>query len=96
MHLLFLQTNTFQAIVITDSLKSYSVFTYRNDSLQWSGLDGFYNEAVVGYNMDGVFKNQPLSGTEHILNIAKKSYNNLVRKLEIWIVACNVLGSNAF
>ena len=72
MSLLLLQINTFQAIVITDSLKSYSVFTYKNNSLQWSGLDGFYNEAVVGYNMDGVFKNQPLSGTKQILNIAKK------------------------
>ena len=28
--------------------------------------------------MDGVFKNQPLSGTEHILNIAKKSYYNIL------------------
>ena len=80
--LILLQTNIFQAIVITDSLESYSVFTYKSDSLQWSGLDGFYNEAVVGYNTDGVFQNHPLSGTEHILNIAKKSsYNNMVKKI---------------
>ena len=31
--------------------------------------------------MDGVFKNQPLSGTEHILNIANKSYNTLVQEV---------------
>lgn len=66
--------------MITDFLKSYAVFTYRRDLLQWSGLDGFYPQAVVGHNMNGVFVNHPFSGTKLIVNVANgnEQWGNLV------------------
>ena len=67
---LHLQNNTFQGLVITDGTRSYTVFTYRCGLLQWSGLDGFYPHAVIGYNMRGQFINHPLSGFSQVLNVA--------------------------
>ena len=50
------QTNTFQGIVITDGNKTYAVYTYRCDDIQWS--DG----SVVGFNAGGsYYANHPLS-----------------------------------
>ena len=56
-----LQTNTYQAIVITNHEESYAVFTYNCGELQWTGLDtfptiGFYSAS------DGIFENHPLVG----------------------------------
>ena len=67
---LLLQNNTFQGLVITNGTRSYAVFTYRCGLLQWSGLDGFYPHAVIGYNMRGQFINHPLSGFSQVLNVA--------------------------
>lgn len=39
----FVQTNTFQGIVITNGYQSFTVFTYRCGSMQWSG------NAVIGF-----------------------------------------------
>ena len=50
------QTNTFQGIVITDGNKTYAVYTYHCDDVQWS--DG----SVIGFNAGGsYYKNHPLS-----------------------------------
>ena len=50
--------NTFQGILITNGTKSYSVFTYECDQLEWS------DEAVIGYNAGGEYNaTHPLSGT---------------------------------
>lgn len=62
-----LQTNTFQALVVTDGLRSYAVFTYKCNLLQWSGSN---QHAVIGYNMRGRFMNQPLSGFGQVVNVA--------------------------
>ena len=51
------QTNTFQAIVITNGTKSYAVFTYMCNLVEWS------DEAGIGFNAAGEFyANHPLSG----------------------------------
>ena len=57
-------------MVITDGSRSYAVFIYQCGLLQWSGLDGFYSHAVIGYNMRGEFVNHPLSGTSLATNVS--------------------------
>ena len=53
----YLQTNTFQGVVITDGSTSFAVFIYRCGSIGWSG------DAVIGFKaIGGFFKNHPLSG----------------------------------
>lgn len=53
-----MQTNTFQAITISDGTKSYAVFTYQCSMIQWSG------SATIGFNAAGSFySNHPYSGT---------------------------------
>ena len=57
--------------MITDGSRSYAVFIYQCGLLQWSGLNGFYRHAVIGYNMRGEpFFNHPLSGTSLATNVA--------------------------
>ena len=51
------QTNTFQAVLITNGTKSYAVFTYMCDRIEWS------DEATIGFDAGGeFFTNHPLSG----------------------------------
>ena len=66
-YLIFLQTNTFQAIAITDGSQSYAVYTYRCGDLGWSG------GATIGYNggpVGNFYANHPLSGTNSANTIA--------------------------
>lgn len=54
-----MQNNTFQAILITNGTKSYSVFTYKCGDLNYPDI------AVVGYNVPlGSYENHPLSDTD--------------------------------
>lgn len=63
------KTNTYQALVITDGVQSYTVFTYNCEMMEWSGF--LNRHAVVGYSAFGSeFENHPLSGTPDILEIA--------------------------
>ena len=51
-----MQRNTFQGIVITDGNKTYAVYTYHCDDIEWS--DG----SVIGFNAGGsYYDNHPLS-----------------------------------
>ena len=51
------QTNTFQAVLVTNGTKSYAVFTYMCDRIEWS------DEATIGFDAGGEFyTNHPLSG----------------------------------
>ena len=76
-----MQGNTFQAILITDGSKSYAVFTYRCEQLEWS------DEATIGINTpDDIIINHPLSGTDLIDEIAcihvDSPWKNLIYELE--------------
>ena len=53
-----IQNNTYQAVLITDgNQKSYSVITFKCDSLNWAG------EATIGFNAGGdYYENHLLSG----------------------------------
>ena len=47
----FLQTNTYQATVISDGNVTYSVFIYNCDLLNWVGREGSY--ASIGFSVNG-------------------------------------------
>ena len=67
-----LQTNTFQAIVITDGMQSYSLFTYTSNCDSTYGINwaGYGVNAGVGYNLGGdYYMNHPLSGSESVADI---------------------------
>lgn len=52
-----LQTNTYQAIAITDGMNSYAIYTYNCDQMGWGG------GATIGFNAFGqTFSNDPTSG----------------------------------
>lgn len=56
------QVNTYQATLVTDTYRTYTVFTYMCGEIQWSAL-GRNRAAVVGYNAEAnFFNNHPLSG----------------------------------
>ena len=83
-----IQNNTFQAIVITDGTRSYSVFTYKCGELQWS-----YNGPTIGYNAGGAyFKNHPNTGSfaAHeiaCLNSPQSDWYNVVYNLSVSLSA---------
>ena len=62
--LFYIMQNTFQAIVITDnSTRSFAIFTYRCDEVQWPGLQP--NFAKIGINFgSGMEEVHELSGQE--------------------------------
>ena len=67
MILIFPQENTFQAIVITDGMLNFVLYTYQCGLMGWSGQDPYAN---IGYNLNGEYENHPLSGTSSANTIA--------------------------
>lgn len=75
-----LQTNTFQAIVITDFTTSYALFIYKCQDLQFSG------SATIGFTAgDVLYSNHRLSGYKAkkiaCINSEQTEWVNLVYKL---------------
>ena len=72
--LLLLQTNTFQAVLVTDGANSFALFIYRCGDLQWSGGGGFEPGSVgatIGFGASSeLFSNHRLSGTPSVTSIA--------------------------
>lgn len=61
----FMQTNTYQGIVITNGQQSYALFVYQCDRMGWSG------NATIGFSAAGNFyQNHHLSGTPNAKRIA--------------------------
>ena len=66
MTLFFIQTNTYQAIIVSDISRTYALYTYTCGDIQWS-VTGPGRAAVVGYNAArGSFFNHALSGYSSI------------------------------
>ena len=56
-----MQTNTFQGVLITDTIQSYYVFSFTCGEINWSGQGS--ETAIVGYNSKGdFFLNHPANG----------------------------------
>ena len=91
--LLYTQTNTFQAIVITNGYQSYAVLIYNCDQMDWSG------NAVIGFKADDdSFQNHPFSGSNASFvacqNSPDHTWSNVIyqlRKMTVIIVhfQCN-------
>ena len=87
--IIYIQHNTFQGIVITNGTKTYTVFTYRCDDIQWANG----NSTVIGFNAGGTYYvNHPLSATPEASDIdCQRS------PLSIWnniVYDVNPMGSN--
>ena len=52
MHYAF-QTNTFQALLVTDGKHSFVVFNYLDDGISWTRGDASQVDAQVGFNFGG-------------------------------------------
>jgi hypothetical protein len=60
-----LQTNTYQALIITDTFQSYYFFNYTCGGIEWSGRGS--GTAIVGYNSRAdYFSNHPANGFSDI------------------------------
>ena len=64
----FVQTNTYQAAIVTDHLITYPLFTYVCGQMEWSATRSG-KHAVVGYNGYGnALYNHPASGFDVIID----------------------------
>lgn len=93
--LCLLQANTYQAIVISDGLKTFTVFTYNCDQLNWVGSTDSY--AAVGFNVLGSsddfrnFENHPFSQQSEVRRVAcsnselNRPWANLVYRVGVAI-----------
>ena len=67
------QVNTYQAIVITNTTKSFAIFTYQCGAMSWHG------NATIGFNAGGNFhENHPLSGSAGVSSIACENSSRTV------------------
>ena len=67
-----LQTNTFQALLVTDGRHSFVIFNYLDDGINWSKGDDSSVPAQVGFNFGGAELNTltlPGSRMENITDI---------------------------
>lgn len=80
-------TNSYQAIIITDGIRTYTVFSYKCGSLQWTGPPYTSAYSNVGYNIDGrtsrfltfpAFQNHQLSGLEEVSMLACMNSGNRI------------------
>ena len=53
--------NNYQAVIVSDVLRTYAIFSYMCGEIEWSAL-GRNQAAVVGFNAIDSFYNHPLSG----------------------------------
>ena len=53
--------NNYQAVIVSDILRTYAIFSYMCGEVEWSAL-GRNQAAVVGFNTIDSFYNHPLSG----------------------------------
>ena len=79
------KANTFQGVLITNGFQSFTVFTYRCGSMQWSG------NAVVGFKADDhLYEIHSLSGSSAnsiaCLNSPGSVWSNVIYQLCKWNV----------
>ena len=77
---IFLQTNNYQAILVTNHRVTYVLFNYVCGEMQWSGL-GLGGAAVIGYNAEGIYiLNHPSSGNAAVADIVSCGINQQKRR----------------
>ena len=50
----YLQTNTFQAVLVTSGRQSFAIFNYLDNGINWSKGDSSIVPAQVGFNYGGI------------------------------------------
>ena len=71
-----LQTNNYQAIMVTDTLTTHVIFTYECGEMEWSRSGS--NAAVIGFSAGELYShNHPLSGTTYIKDAVRCSRSNV-------------------
>ncbi len=93
-----MQTNTFQAVVITSGVESYALFTYQCGSMEWSG------GATIGFNTNDTymyFATHRLSGTFAVneiacLNSPTTVWSNVLYQIGVTGTCIEVLESHAW
>ena len=75
--------NSYQGIIITDGVKTFTVFNYNCEMIEWSGS---YRRSVIGYNINtksarGIdfpfYRNHPLSGSKEVSMVACANMDSL-------------------
>ena len=76
---IYIQENTFQAILITDGTYSYTIFTYKCGFMQWDRY------ATIGIKADANYfiNNHPSSNAVACLNFPKSNYSNIIFLLSV-------------
>ena len=86
-----MQTNTFQGAIITDTVRSFYVFSFTCGEIQWSGQGS--ETAIVGYNSGGnFFNNHPANGLPdigQIISCTRYMIPNIRRRRKRQIVQRN-------
>ena len=83
---MFIQPNTFQAVIASHGSLSYAVFTYQCDFINWTKENDY---AAVGYTAGPhFFQNHPLSRTTNVVNIdcvnqPTSIWSNIIYKLTL-------------
>ncbi len=74
-NVLYMQTNKYQAIVITDSVsQSYAIFIYECNEIEWSGLNSTFPRVGISNGM-GRSYTHPSSGSASIADIDCENVN---------------------
>lgn len=71
-----MQTNSFQAILITDGAKSYAIYTYVCGEMEWG------DESTIGFNAGAdYFENHQLTGhfQAHFIACLQNSSGSLIK-----------------
>ena len=69
-----MQENTYQAIVATDSVSTYAIFTYQCGLLEWG------SSATIGFTAAGnpFYNNDPSSNNIACINLPDTDWSNVV------------------
>ena len=71
----FMQANSYQATIVSNTIRTYAIFSYKCGEVQWSSL-GRNRAAAVGYNSEAdFFDNHPLSGISGIGDAVSCTFN---------------------
>ena len=94
-----MQTNTYQAAIVTDNIYTYLFFTYSCGQMEWSTARSGLHAAVVGYNSGPLKRfNHPASGLDFIVEAVSciDREGSAKRSITLGGVTPPPLGNNPF
>ena len=79
----FLQTNTFQCVMITDGMNSFVIFNYADGLIQWTTGDGHVDSEGIKHKLNSMLEKAIVHASQ-ILDINIASTTNIERP-GVWI-----------